>query len=192
MASWGDTDTLADAPKYETPTVSFDASDVAVVVVASDSIVIPHHGLETGDRITYTAGAAAIASTPQIVSGSLYFVIRVDQNTIKLAANAVDAGTGTAIVLTGQGGGTDSLQVTPDDIFFVDVDEAAVAGNRAKGLNTPGWVKYEEYGNGRKRVEVLVAMKRKAGAGTATVEGGAGDDGVTGDTAVEDLTVADS
>jgi len=68
--------------------------------------------------------------------------------------------------------------------YFIDTTEAAVASNRAKGLKTTGWNLYEEYGNGRKRVETLVAMRRTA------VE--AGDAGVTGDTAVEDATVADS
>jgi len=176
MAQWGDTDTLADAPKFETPSISFDATDAAVVVLAEDAIVKLDHGFETGDRVTYTAGAAPITG---LVSGTLYFVIRVDQNE-------------TAITLTGLGGGTDTIQVTPDDVFFIDIDEAAVPANRAKGLNTPGWVKYEEYGAGRKRVEVLVAMKRTAGAPTPTTEGGAGDDGLTGNTAIEDTTVADS
>jgi len=89
-------------------------------------------------------------------------------------------------------GDTDTLADAPKYLtdaekaqtVFVDSDEAAVAANRAKGLKTAGWVKYEEYGTGRKRVEPLVAMRRSA------VE--AGDDGVTGNTAVEDATVADS
>ena len=33
------------------------------------------------------------------------------------------------------------------------------ANTRADGIKTPGWTLYEEYGNGRKRVETLVAMK---------------------------------
>jgi hypothetical protein len=68
--------------------------------------------------------------------------------------------------------------------YFIDTTEAAVASNREKGLKTTGWNLYEEYGSGRKRVEVLVAMTR------TSVE--AGDDGTTGNTAIEDATVADS
>ena len=185
MASWGDTDTLADAPKYETPSVSFDATAAAVVVLANDKIVEPHHGLETGDRVTYTAGAAPITG---LTSGDLYFVIRLDQNEFQLAADAADAAAGTEIALTGLGGGTDTIQVTPDDLFFIDLTEAGVDANRDKGLKTPGWNSYRTYttGDGRTRhiVEPLVAMKRTAVA--------AGDAGVTGDTAVEDATVADS
>ena len=71
-----------------------------------------------------------------------------------------------------------------DNAFFVDTTEAAVTANRAKGIRTPGWILYKEYGNGRKYVESLVPMKVTAVA--------AGDLGVTGNTAVEDTTVADA
>ena len=75
-----------------------------------------------------------------------------------------------------------------DYAFLVDVDEAQVASNRSKGLKTPGWNLYREYtdqnGNTRRIVEPLVAMKVSAAE--------AGDEGVTGNTAVEDSTVADS
>lgn len=36
-----------------------------------------------------------------------------------------------------------------------DIDSTS----RSNGIKTPGWTLYEEYGNGRKRVETLVAMK---------------------------------
>lgn len=71
-----------------------------------------------------------------------------------------------------------------DNAFFVDTTEAAVTANRANGIKTPGWMLYKEYGNGRKYVETLVPMKVTAVA--------AGDAGVTGNTAIEDDTVADS
>lgn len=70
-----------------------------------------------------------------------------------------------------------------DNAFFVDTTEAAVASNRAKGIKTPGWVLYKEFGAGRKYVETLVPMKMAAGD--------AGDAGVTNNTATEDATVAD-
>lgn len=69
-----------------------------------------------------------------------------------------------------------------DNAFFVDITEAGVSTNRAKGLKTPGWVLYKEYGTGRKYVEPLVPMKVTALA--------AGDDGVTG--SGDDSVVADS
>lgn len=76
-----------------------------------------------------------------------------------------------------------SRNVDIDNAFFVDTTEAGVAGNRAKGIKTPGWMLYKEYGSGRKYVETLVPMKVTAGA--------AGDAGVTNNTATEDATVAD-
>ena len=73
-----------------------------------------------------------------------------------------------------------------DNAFFVDVTEAQVASNRAKGLGTPGWNLYHTYvdglGNTRHKAETLVPMKVTAAA--------AGDAGVTG--SGDDGTVADS
>ena len=75
-----------------------------------------------------------------------------------------------------------------DNAFFVDVSEAQVASNIAKGLNTPGWNLYHTYqdqnGNTRHKAEPLVVMKVSA------VD--AGDLGITGNKDIEDSTVADS
>lgn len=70
-----------------------------------------------------------------------------------------------------------------DNCVFVDLTEAGVASNRAKGLKTPGWNLYNNAG-GRNRTECLVVMKVSAAD--------AGDDGVTGNTEIEDTIVADS
>ena len=49
-----------------------------------------------------------------------------------------------------------------ETVFGIDVSEAQTSANVAKGLNTPGWVKYTTYtdaqGNTRHKSEVLVAM----------------------------------
>jgi hypothetical protein len=75
-----------------------------------------------------------------------------------------------------------------DDTYFVDNTEAGVAANQAKGLSTPGWNKYTTYtdanGKTRHKAEVLVAMSATA------LE--AGDLGTSGNTDIEDATVADS
>jgi hypothetical protein len=61
-----------------------------------------------------------------------------------------------------------------DNAVFVDLTEAGVAANRAKGLKTPGWNLYHTYtdalGNTRHKAESLVVMKVSAGD--------AGDEGV--------------
>ena len=69
-----------------------------------------------------------------------------------------------------------------DNAVFIDLSEAAVTANRAKGLKTPGWNLYSNAG-GRHRSEVLVAMKMSAAD--------AGDAGITGNTAIEDTIAAD-
>lgn len=70
-----------------------------------------------------------------------------------------------------------------DNAIFVDLTEAGIASNRAKGLTGPGWWLYHTAG-GRHFAECLVPMKVSASD--------AGDLGVTGDTADEDAIVADS
>lgn len=78
-------------------------------------------------------------------------------------------------------------QTDVDNAYFVDTEEAGVTSNRAKGLQTPGWNLYTTYtdsdGATRHRVENLVSMK------VAAVD--AGDLGVSGNTDIEDATVAD-
>ena len=79
-------------------------------------------------------------------------------------------------------------QVDLNNAYFIDTTEMSVASNRAIGLQTPGWNLYKTYtdanGKKRNRVEVLVPMKVSAAA--------AGDAGISGNTAIEDTTVADS
>ena len=70
-----------------------------------------------------------------------------------------------------------------DNCVFVDVTEAGIAANRAKGIKTPGWNLHVTAGS-RTRTECLVAMKVSAAD--------AGDLGITGDTADEDAIVADA
>lgn len=67
------------------------------------------------------------------------------------------------------------------DVVGVDLTEAQVAANMAKGIKTPGWTAYREYtdsaGNTRRRVETLVAMRSM----TASVASDAGDDATLAD-----------
>jgi len=75
-----------------------------------------------------------------------------------------------------------------DQAYFIDTTEAAVADNREKGLKTGGWNVFDSYtdanGATRYKVENIVAMRRTAAD--------AGDLGVTGNTAVEDVVVPDT
>ena len=69
-----------------------------------------------------------------------------------------------------------------EKVFGVDVTEAQLAANRAKGIKVPGWTRFITYtdaqGNTRRKVECLVAM----GSGeTQSVAGDAADDSVVAD-----------
>lgn len=79
-------------------------------------------------------------------------------------------------------------QVDLNNAFFVDTTEATIESNRDAGLKTPGWNLFTTYtdanGNTRRRVESLVPMKVSAAS--------AGDAGISGNTAIEDATVADA
>ena len=65
---------------------------------AENSITIPAHGFTAGELVEYdTAGQTAISP---LSSGTPYYVIPVDGNTIKLATSSANATAGTAIDLT--------------------------------------------------------------------------------------------
>tara|TARA_R110002073_G_scaffold327614_1_gene508392 strand:+ start:22 stop:876 length:855 start_codon:yes stop_codon:yes gene_type:complete len=145
MALWGTVDTLAAAPAVYTKTTSFDATDAAVVVLASNTIKLQGHSYVTGDAVQYNdAGGTVITG---LTDAATVFVNRVDADTIKLydtKANAITGHASTGLkALTGVGvGAGHNFVKVPDDIYFVDTTEAGIAANRAKGLQTPGWVEY--------------------------------------------------
>jgi len=67
-----------------------------------------------------------------------------------------------------------------DNAVFVDLTEAAVAGNRAKGITGPGWWLYHT-ANSRHFAECLVPMKVTAVAAGDLGVSGTGDDTVVAD-----------
>ena len=145
MALWGTVDTLAATPAVYTKTTSFDATDAAVVVLASNTIKLPGHSYLTGDAVVYNDNGGTVITG--LTDAATVFVNRVDADTIKLydtKANAITGHASTGLKsLTGVGvGAGHNFVKVPDDIYFVDTTEAGVAANRAKGLQTPGWVEY--------------------------------------------------
>ena len=94
-------------------TVTFDATDTSVVSISGDTLSFTNHRFVTGQKVTYTdGGGTAIGG---LTDGTSYFIIKVDQNTIKLATNASNAASSTAINLTsGAAGGSHTLKVAFD------------------------------------------------------------------------------
>ena len=79
--------------------ISFTANGT-IVSTSNNTITLSSHGLSTNDPIYYYAAANPITG---LTSGSLYYVIATDSNTIKLATTAANSAAGTAITLTAPG-----------------------------------------------------------------------------------------
>ena len=95
-------------------TVTFDATDSDVVSISGDTLTFNNHRFVTGQKVTYNdGGGTAIGG----LSDGSYFIIKQDQNTIKLASSASNATAGTAINLTsGAAGGSHTLNIAQDGI----------------------------------------------------------------------------
>ena len=95
-------------------TVTFDATDSDVVSISGDTLTFNNHRFVTGQKVTYNdGGGTAIGG----LSDGSYFIIKEDQNTIKLASSASNAAAGTAINLTsGAAGGSHTLNIAHDGV----------------------------------------------------------------------------
>ena len=114
--TYGDTTSnfkiLDDIASY---TQTFDGSSASVVSLADDTLTFTSHRFITGQRVTYThGGGTAIGG---LTSGTAYYIIKNDQNTVKLALTASDANNNIAINFTALGTGTaHTLNVAFDGI----------------------------------------------------------------------------
>ena len=96
-------------------TLTFDGSSASVVSVANNTLTFANHRFVTGQRVTYGKGGGTVITG--LTDATAYFIIKVDQNTIKLATNASNAASSTAIDLTGLGAGTShTLKVAFDGV----------------------------------------------------------------------------
>ena len=85
-------------------TLTFDATDTDVVSISGDTLTFNNHRFVNLQRVTYAdGGGTAIGG---LTDGTAYFIIKVDQNTIKLATSSSNAVAGTAIDLTSGAAGT--------------------------------------------------------------------------------------
>ena len=96
-------------------TTTFNGSSSAIVNHTADTITINNHRFLTGSRVTYTNGGGG--NITGLTNGTVYFTIKVDHNTIQLAANASDANAGNKINITGTGTGiSHTLSVAFDGV----------------------------------------------------------------------------
>jgi len=95
-------------------TLTFDGSDSSVVSAANDTITSLNHRFITGQRVTYNKGGGTVITG---LSDGVYFIIKEDHNTIKLATSASNANNGTAVNITGVGAGSShTLNVAFDGV----------------------------------------------------------------------------
>lgn len=143
--------------------------------------------------VAVTNGSPTVTGTgtaflTELKSGNTLFIVS-SGNTQEYRVNKITSNT--ALTLEGNFGGTtqSGISITANEqpayipladlesVYGVSASEAAVASNKAKGINTAGWVKYKTYtdaqSNTRHKAETLVAM--------GTITGDAGDDSVVAD-----------
>jgi len=95
-------------------TLTFDGSDSSVVSAANDTITSLNHRFVQGQRVTYHNGGGSDIGG---LSGTAYFIIKEDHNTIKLATSASNASNGVVVNITGVGGGSShTLNVAFDGV----------------------------------------------------------------------------
>jgi hypothetical protein len=90
----------------------------AATNVDANSITVTAHGWVTGTQVTYANGGGT--SVVGLTSGSNYFVIRVNANTVKLATTYANAVAGTAITIT-DGIGTSHTLTPVIDAKFISL-----------------------------------------------------------------------
>ena len=95
-------------------TVTFDATDTSIVSISGNTLTFRNHRFLTGQRVTYNYGVGTAIGG---LADGVYFIIKVDANTIQLATNASNAASSTAIDLTsGAAGGSHTLNVAFDGV----------------------------------------------------------------------------
>lgn len=81
----------------------------------AETITITSHGLHTGRPFSYSGTAIG-----GLTAGSYYYVIRVDENTIKVASSYSNAYNATAINITAAVSGTHTITPADPSIVFCD------------------------------------------------------------------------
>jgi len=163
---------------------------------ATGTIAIATTGVVTGTGTLFTTEAKT--GNTITAGGRDYQIVSITSNTVagvisgtnngNAAVTAVNAGASYAlsekpVFVAHESAESGGRSGNSSKVFGVNITEAGVASNRAKGLKTPGWVRYNTYtdanGNTRHKSEILVA------GGLDFTAAAAGD-------AADDSTVADS
>ncbi len=103
VPKYGDTiDNFKRLDDISSYTWTFDASLASVVNVTTNKFTSLSHRFVQGQRVTYASNGG---NSPGGLSDGVYYIIRDDQNTIRLATSVSNASTSTAIDITVLGSG---------------------------------------------------------------------------------------
>ena len=116
------------------PSTSYTIATSAVNT-SNEQITITGHGLSTGDTLLYNNGGGTTLTTSS-ADQSVYHVIKVDANIIKLAANATQASLGVSMNLTGTG---NNAQTLTHGYFNINGGADAAYTNGAFRFGYPPW-----------------------------------------------------
>ena len=198
MALWSNVDNLASAPKWLTPSYTFDGTGASNSVSAtSDTITIADHGIQDGSKVLVTGASANQLGTgtdgvqyANVVGDTIKLYGTFDGSAFGTLRQLTEAGTGHSIqvIPTAVDAGVASGAAPAVSVFLIDAGEAKTDANRAKGFQTPGWYHYVTYddaqGVTRHKAELLCAF------GESIYDVNVGDTGVTGLASDEDGVVA--
>lgn len=94
----------------------FDGSSASIVNVTNNTIIIPDHGLTNGNLVTYSTTGTDIGG---LTNNSIYYVIYVDVDTIKLASTQLDSVINNPIDITAVGTDTNH-SLTVNEAYLND------------------------------------------------------------------------
>jgi hypothetical protein len=98
------------------PADTFDGATDVEVVALSDAITLTGHSFFTGQEVVYADGGGT--QVVGLTDTNTYYIIKVDANTVKLAASAEDAFAGTAIAIADGVGAAHTLTPTITSSFL--------------------------------------------------------------------------
>ncbi len=96
-------------------------------VAATDLCTATGHGLLTGDQVVCTTTTTLPAG---LATGTYYYVIKVSDNTFKLASSLANANAGTAVDITDTGTGTHSIALRTNLVGVAGAPSAIITGFR--------------------------------------------------------------
>lgn len=95
---------------------------------ATDVVAVAGHGYFTGDQVVLANSGGALPAG--LAAATYYYVIKVDDDSLKLASSLANAVAGTAIDITGAGTGTHTIALQTNLVGVAGAPSAIITGFR--------------------------------------------------------------